>query len=769
MKQPFLLKILGLAVTSSALSVAISPSANAATAPDLTVVEFFHKSSGHFFITGSPEDQSALDAAGSSAFVRTGRAFSAWSKSAVARPAEAVEVMRFFSPSSSSHVFTSNPKDISALRALPATATGSGFVDEGPAFFAIQPSADSSCATGLKAIYRAYNNRADGNHRYVNDVKLQAAMVASGFIDDAVAFCSHGTSANDVAERAAGTTPPTTEDVTVTGLVSAFVSVSNFMIGTQKVDASNARFENGAAAALANGVSVAVEGVVVSGVLVATEVHLPPSAAAIVDEFKGFVTSLGSAGILFVNGTRVDASAAVVTGGTLAALRVGNEVEMHGVFVAGTFVASRFKIEDAAPVTTTPTPPVIADSEVKGVVARFVSLSDFTVAGQKVNAKDAVFKDGTAAALANGATVEVRGPIVSGVLIATRVEIKAATPITTPPLSNVVTFEATGAISAFVSVSSFTVGGQTIDASTATFKDGSAASLANGVTVEVKGTLAAGVVKATRVEIKSTVTTTPPVAATFEATAAITNFVSVSSFKVNGQAIDASAATFKNGTAASLANGVTVEVKGTLTAGVVKATSVEIKSTATTPPPAAVAFEATGAITDFVSVSSFKVGGQTIDASAATFKDGTAASLANGVIIEVEGTLTAGVVKATKVEIKSPVTTPPAAVAFEATGVVTDFVSVSSFKVGGQAIDASAATFKDGTAASLVNGVTVEVKGTLTAGVVKATSVEIKSTVTPPPAATPFEATAAITNFVSVSNFKVNGQTIDASAATFKM
>ena len=77
MKQPFLLKILGLAVTSSALSVAISPSANAATAPDLTVVEFFHKSSGHFFITGSPEDQSALDAAGSSAFVRTGRAFSA--------------------------------------------------------------------------------------------------------------------------------------------------------------------------------------------------------------------------------------------------------------------------------------------------------------------------------------------------------------------------------------------------------------------------------------------------------------------------------------------------------------------------------------------------------------------------------------------------------------------------------------------------------------------------------------------------------------------
>ena len=653
------LKALGLAVTVSTVSF-LSSAAFAASPPDLTVVEFFHKSTGHFFITGSPDDQSALDAAGTATFARTGRSFSAWSKSAVGRPAEAVEVVRFFAPSLSSHVFTSNPKDISALRARPATASGSGFADEGAAFFAMQPGSDGSCATGLKAIYRAYNNRSDGNHRYVNDVKLQAAMVASGFSDDAVAFCSHGTSANEAVERSAGTTQPSTEDVTISGLVTAFASASNFMIGTQKVDASNARFDNGTKAALISGVAVTIEGVVVGGVLIATEVHLPassfnatPTATATVDEFKGFVTSIGAAGILFVNGTRVDASRATITGGTLAALRTGNQLELHGAFVSGTFVANTLKIEDALSLSNNANASAAGDSEVKGSISALVSLSNFTVAGQKVDASRATLKDGTAASLISGTIVEVRGPIVSGVLVATRLEFKSSAPVGTPPLSNDVSFEATGTISGYLGVSSFTVGGQKIDASAATFKDGSPASLANGVTVQVKGNLVSGVVKATSVEIRSVspVTPPPPAASTpFEATAAVSNFVSVSNFKVNGQTIDASAAVFSNGTAANLANGVTVEVKGNLVAGVVKATTVEIKSAGTViPPPAAIEFETTATVSAFVSVSNFTLAGQKIDASAATFEKGTAANLRVGVLVQVKGTLSAGVVKATRV------------------------------------------------------------------------------------------------------------------------
>jgi hypothetical protein len=45
-------------------------------------------------------------------------------------------------------------------------------------------------------------------------------------------------------------------------------------------------------------------------------------------------------------------------------------------------------------------------------------------------------------------------------------------------------------------------------------------------------------------------------------------------FKVNGQQVDASAATLNGGTEAQLANGVLVRIKGALDAGVVKATEV---------------------------------------------------------------------------------------------------------------------------------------------------------------------------------------------------
>ena len=315
-------------------------------------------------------------------------------------------------------------------------------------------------------------------------------------------------------------------------------------------------------------------------------------------------------------------------------------------------------------------------------------------------------------------------------------------------------------ISAFVSLSNFLVAGQKVDASTALIEDGTVASLINGATVEVKGTVVSGVIKATRIELKRAAAavapspSTPPPpsgSASFEATGAVSAFVSVASFKVSGVTIDGSAARIKDGTVADIQNGATVEVKGTLTAGVVKATSIEIKSrVAIAPPPpptppgspppppppsVAVAFEATGAISAFVSISNFTLAGVRIDASVATFKDGTAADLKNGAVIEVKGSLSGGIVRATSIEIKSTavVITPPApppppsaGSEFEVTALVTGFVSVSNFMLSGTRIDASAASFERGTAADLRNGVQVEVKGILTAGVVKASRVRFE-------------------------------------------
>lgn len=56
----------------------------------------------------------------------------------------------------------------------------------------------------------------------------------------------------------------------------------------------------------------------------------------------------------------------------------------------------------------------------------------------------------------------------------------------------------------------------------------------------------------------------------------VANFVSVSSFTLRGVVIDASTASFTGGTAAQLANGVFLEVHGTVANNVVHATTVQL-------------------------------------------------------------------------------------------------------------------------------------------------------------------------------------------------
>ena len=92
----------------------------------------------------------------------------------------------------------------------------------------------------------------------------------TGFADELVAFCSTAVGSDASAEKRAGTPRPSGEDVTVAGTVGSFVSASSFNIGSQAVDASQARFEGGTAATLANGVAASAEGVLVNGVLKAT-------------------------------------------------------------------------------------------------------------------------------------------------------------------------------------------------------------------------------------------------------------------------------------------------------------------------------------------------------------------------------------------------------------------------------------------------------------------------------------------------------------------
>ena len=232
----------------------------------------------------------------------------------------------------------------------------------------------------------------------------------TGFADEAVAFCSTGVSSDASVEKRAGTPRPTGEDVTISGAVSGFISVSSFNIGSQTVDASHARFEGGTAAVLANGVAASAEGVLVSGVLKATEVKLSfagSTTPALVDEIHGFITALGSTGTLFVNGTAVDISHASIVRGTVAQLVVGAEVEVHGGFVNGVFVATIVQLDDTPQSSVSAS--AMGNAEIDGTISAFASVASFRVGNQQVDASNAVFEDGTAAGQTNGQRVEVRG------------------------------------------------------------------------------------------------------------------------------------------------------------------------------------------------------------------------------------------------------------------------------------------------------------------------------------------------------------------------
>ena len=124
--------------------------------------------------------------------------------------------------------------------------------------------------------------------------------------------------------------------------------------------------------------------------------------------------------------------------------------------------------------------------------------------------------------------------------------------------------------------------------------------------------------------------------------------------------------------------------------------------------------EVEGIITDFTSTSSFSVNGLPVDASGASFPDGTT-GVVKGAHVEVEGAVVDGVLVATKVEVEDEKGTKPSG--FEVRGVIDSVDTTNStFVVHGVTVSfAGSVKFKNGTAADLQVGAKVEVKGTLAA------------------------------------------------------
>ena len=191
---------------------------------------------------------------------------------------------------------------------------------------------------------------------------------------------------------------------------------------------------------------------------------------------------------------------------------------------------------------------------------------------------------------------------------------------------------------------------------------------------------------------------------------------------VSGTPVDVSSATGKS---IITAVGQLIEVKGTWDGSVLKATKVEAEDEGED------RNELYGAVSELQPSSgtptAVVVHGVTVDVSSAVFTNGkSAADLVVGSYVEVKGQMVDGVLVATKVELKTG--SDAASSEFEDYGVISDFSSASSFKVNGVRVDASSASFEDGTASNLVNGAYVEIKGAQNAsGVFVATKVEFKS------------------------------------------
>jgi len=275
----------------------------------------------------------------------------------------------------------------------------------------------------------------------------------------------------------------------------------------------------------------------------------------------------------------------------------------------------------------------------------------------------------------------------------------------------------------------FTVLGQTVVVSSTTLFDdslaGGLAGLATGTVVEVHAQLnaATGQYQATRIEAQTGAT----------------------SFKLRGavSGLDTTAKTFSLGTAvvsyaniaaadlpANLADGLKVRVKLSATqvngqwvvtsvrSGVRK---VEDQSDA----------HVRGTVSAVTSATLFSIDGVPVDAGAASWPDGTS-GLVVGAHVEVEGTVTNGVLMATKVELEDKHSADDDRNKPEFSGAVSSLdLAAKTFKVQGRSETisyAAAVTYKNGTEADLANGTNVEVKGRVSAdgNTVTASRIEFK-------------------------------------------
>lgn len=212
-----------------------------------------------------------------------------------------------------------------------------------------------------------------------------------------------------------------------------------------------------------------------------------------------------------------------------------------------------------------------------------------------------------------------------------------------------------GMITAITGTASVTVFGQTIEVDANTVFNGTsglggATPLAVGNVIEVSAfPTGSGTFLATYIEKKTGVTV-------FEIKGVVSNYAGGSTFTLTppGSSVPINV-TFGAGVAmpSGFGNGKLVEVWTTdVNAGTsITATRVELENELE--PSENEGTEVEGKITSFTSLSNFVVNGMTVNAGSATIAGGTAANIAVNAKVEAEGSFSGGVLKASRVVLKS--------------------------------------------------------------------------------------------------------------------
>jgi hypothetical protein len=268
-------------------------------------------------------------------------------------------------------------------------------------------------------------------------------------------------------------------------------------------------------------------------------------------EIKGPVESKASATSFVAMGATVNTNSFTVYDSVapdLSNLAVGDIVQVHGLpDASGVVTATRVQKRAGTPLQVYKTVGVVA-------AAPAPSATQFKLGTLTVGYSQSVVRD-LPVPLPVGAIVRIKTSTApaAGQVAATQVR-----PFVSGPQQNASQAELNGFV-AGLTASSFTLNGVLVNYSASTaFERGVLADLANGRQVEIKGSIANGVITATLIKFEDVS------GKEYQFTGAVSNFVSAADFVVQGQRIDASGSNvrFDDGTAADLANGKNVEVRG---------------------------------------------------------------------------------------------------------------------------------------------------------------------------------------------------------------